>query len=340
MEAGIPEERKNHLPETQWDTIRYETALGRDPETGEIGFLAEKILLKTAESAQAQERAFFPFDSPPRKTLLTPKTSGVRTVVNKVPGRKDNYYSEVYRERGKGWVVAFQLGPRRSALGGLPQDESKFPVTTWFKELLTKGIHTFALSGMGMRMASPPGQEPTLWPSGSNLPWVVSHLSETHPESFRRWIEHLKTAIPDLETVRTIERSEDKHRYLVIRYQSGLEVPSWGCSDGTLKLLALTLPAYLPGFSGIYLIEEPENGIHPRAVRTLFQSLSSVSGAQILLATHSPIILSAAEPHQVLCFAKTPGGATDVISGSEHPALREWRGGQNLGLLFADGVLG
>ncbi len=111
-------------------------------------------------------------------------------------------------------------------------------------------------------------------------------------------------------------------------------------SDGTLRLLALTLPAYLGDFRGIYLIEEPEDGIHPRAVETMFQSLSSVYDAQVLTATHSPVILSMAHPCTVLCFAKTEDEATDIVLGSEHPALRDWHGESNLGVLFAAGVLG
>ncbi len=95
-------------------------------------------------------------------------------------------------------------------------------------------------------------------------------------------------------------------------YSGGLKVPSWTASDGTLRLLALTLPAYLDDFRGIYLIEEPENGIHPRAVTTMYQSLSSVYEAQILLATHSPVILSIVNPDDVLCFAKTMEGALQI----------------------------
>lgn len=90
----------------------------------------------------------------------------------------------------------------------------------------------------------------------------------------------------------------------------------------------------------MYLIEEPENGIHPRAVETMFQSLSSIYDAQLLLATHSPVILSLVNPKDVLCFAKSSDGATDIVSGSEHPKLKEWRGETNLGVLFASGVLG
>jgi predicted ATPase len=111
-------------------------------------------------------------------------------------------------------------------------------------------------------------------------------------------------------------------------------------SDGTLRLLALTLPAYLPWFQGIYLIEEPENGIHPGAAETVYQSLSSTYNAQILLATHSPIILSQAEANKVLCFKKTASGATDIIVGNKHPRLKDWQGQPNLSVLFASGVLG
>jgi predicted ATPase len=65
-----------------------------------------------------------------------------------------------------------------------------------------------------------------------------------------------------------------------------------------------------------------------------------VYGAQVLLATHSPVILGLAEPDQVLCFSRTEQGETDIVLGSEHPRLRQWRGETDLGTLFASGVLG
>ena len=105
---------------------------------------------------------------------------------------------------------------------------------------------------------------------------------------------------------------------LLYRYRGGLEVPSWMVSDGTLRLFALTLSAYLQDFRGVYLIEEPENGIHPRAVETVVQSLSSVYAAQVLVATHSPGILGMVKPEDVLCFAKTKDGASDIVLGREH----------------------
>lgn len=73
-------------------------------------------------------------------------------------------------------------------------------------------------------------------------------------------------------------------------------------------------PTKVKGFlpEGIYLIEEPENGIHPGAISTIYDSLSSVYSAQVLLASHSPVVLNAAESASVLCFAKNAEGATDT----------------------------
>jgi predicted ATPase len=337
IEARIPEDRRQHLKKDALDTVRYEVSIGLAPGGDEFVILAEKVVLKVGTLAAPRQIDFFPAEMTPPSTLLTLKsTKNAKVVVNKVPEGNDNFYDET----GKGWDHAFKLGPRRSALANLPEDESKFPVATWLKKYLAEGVQQLTLNSLLIRKASPPGQIRGFKPDGSNLPWVVADSEKKTPELLKDWVSHLRTALPDLESVRTVERPDDKHRYLILRYAGGLDVPSWMASDGTLRLMALTLPAYLPGLTGVYLIEEPENGLHPRAVETMFQSLSSVYNAQILLATHSPVILSLVDPANVLCFAKTAEGATDIVNGKEHPALREWRGEVNLSDLFAGGVLG
>jgi len=349
IEAQIPESYRGSLANQDFNAIRYEVSVGISPDTNEVSLLAEKALLRVATRPTHRPVHLFPSMRNQPQSILGPKTkakpsrvaiANELTILNKVPGGNTNFYSEVYHEAGEGKAPAFRLGPRKSALGNLPEDESKFPVTTWLKRLLSDGVQQFVLNSMLIRKASPPGQVRSFRPDGSNLPWVIELLRTRSLDRFRDWIAHLQTALPDIEDIRTIERPEDKHRYLMICYRGGFEIPSWVASDGTLRLLALTLPAYLPDFKGVYLIEEPENGIHPRAVETLFQSLSSVYDAQILMATHSPVILSCASASDVLCFAKTPEEATDIVLGSEHPALRDWHGETNLSVLFAAGVLG
>jgi predicted ATPase len=343
LEAAVPQTTRKLLAKP-FVSFRYEIRIGLDPETQEVGILDEKAWLQQAKPTPTApiQRKLFPMEPIIPDTLLTNREKRWQRVLSKAHGGNDNFYVEVRETgNGKGWFPSIRLGPKKSALANLPEDESKFPVATWFKRTLMEGVQQIALNSMQLRKPSPPNRGKGFSPDGSNLPWVVWNLEQSaNQERFAWWVDHIRTALPDIESIQTVERPEDRHRYLMLHYHGGLKVPSWMASDGTLRLLALTIPAYIPDFKGICLIEEPENGIHPKAVETVFQSLSSVYDAQVLLATHSPVILSVAEADKVLCFKKTDSGATDIVRGSEHPALRNWRGGINLGDLFAAGVLG
>jgi hypothetical protein len=131
-----------------------------------------------------------------------------------------------------GWNNPFRIGPTKSALASVPEDETRFPVATWVKQVLGEGVQRLVLSSEAMRRPSPPGR--------------VRHAD---PQCFQKWVEHVREALPDLESITTREREEDRHRYLVLRCHNGLEAPSWLASDRTLRLLALTLLAYAPEVS-------------------------------------------------------------------------------------------
>ncbi len=263
LEAKIPEPLRARLAIPVYDTIRYEVGIGLTDDDSELAITAEKGWLKISKPSNGVQRELFPVRHEPPTTLFSSKQAKTRSLFSKTPGGNDNYYADAHGRDGR-WAPAFKLGPRKSTLGNLPEDESNFPVSTWFKQLLSEGVQQIVLNSLRIRRASPPGQERGFKPDGSNLPWVIADLEKKHPERLQDWIAHLRTALPDLEGIRTNVREDDRHRYLTLIYSGGLEVPSWMASDGTLRLLALTLPAYLDGFQGVYLIEEPENGIHPR----------------------------------------------------------------------------
>ena len=322
VEAKIPEHRRRLLYVPKSDVVRYAISIGIDPQTAEIVIRAEKGWLKVSEAAkQRPQKTLFPSPDDPPETIVTAQRQGTgRSLFSKSAGGNDNYYAEAHEREGR-WGPAFKLGPRKSTLANLPEDEENFPVSSWFKQLLKNDVERIVLNSRFIREASPPGQSRGFMPNGSNLPWVIAALEDASRGRLMEWVAHLQTALPDLEDVQTVVRDDDRHRYVVLVYRGGLKVPLWMASDGTLRLLALTLPAYLQDFRGVYPIEEPENGIDPRAVETMVQSLSSVYDAQIPMATHSPVILSIVEPKAVLCFAKTAAGATDIVSGSNHPEL-------------------
>ena len=208
-------------------------------------------------------------------------------------------------------------------------------------DMLGLKVRKLILDGRRLREASPPAHTGAgLSPDGSNLPWIVRHLVEKHETRFQEWLDHVRIVLPELKGIRVVEREDDHRAYLMLSYGAGIEVPSWSVSEGTLRLLVLTVIAYLPDTGQIYLIEEPENGIHPLAIEAVYQSLLSVYGSHVFATTHSPTLLGCASPREVLCFAADPEGATDVISGADHPRLGEWRRAADMDLLFAPDVLG
>jgi len=346
VEMEIPAKRLAMLANGKsFETVRYEIAIGIHEQTGEYGIQDEQVILceKGVVANEPQQRSLFPAPVDPPSTIMHPKTVGQKKkrTVRKVPGGSDNFYSESESEKSEGgWAPSIRLGSRKSGLANMPEDETRFPVTTWLREMLVNGTQKLMLNSLALRQSSRPGQGRLFKPDGSNLPWVIEGLRADNPARYRQWIEQLQTALPDIEDVLTVELPDTRHRFLQVVYRGGLKVPSWMVSDGTLRMLALTLPAYLTHFEGIYLIEEPENGIHPMAMETVYQALHSVYSAQILLATHSPVILGCAELEEILCFKKAQNGATDIVSGRDHPALQQWRGSLAVSDLYASGVLG
>ena len=341
VEARIPDKLRELIRTPELNTARYQVAIGFDDTQRQFEIKNETLLLKRGKEHQLPLRDLFPSSLPTPSTLQDSiRGKSNKVVINKVPGGNDNFYSEIYPKSGKGWAPSFRLGSRKSALGNLIADEDSFPVATWFRSFLTDGVQQLVLNSLRIKSPSPPTRVDGFLSDGSNLPWVVARLRRQHPKRYSAWIDHLQTALPDLIDISTVERSEDKHCYMVYNYAGDYKVPSWLVSDGTLRLTALTLTAYLPDLHGIYLIEEPENGIHPGAVTTVYDSLASVYEAQLLTATHSPVFLSCAQLDDVLCFAKDSNGRTDIVLGSEHPALRKWRGEVDLGILLGSGVLG
>ena len=338
VEAPIPSSVRDRMSEDRksFDLVRYELEIGMDHANNELGLNHETLLLGTNQSTgDVQQRSLFPAARADAPDILTQQTRGFRVAIKKVPGGNDNYYPE----GAATYTPSFKLGRTKSALAHIPADEKSFPVGSWFRGMLENGVQNVVLNSQVIRQPSPPGLGLRFQTDGSNLPWVVGELKRDAAR-FSLWLDHVRTALEDVIDIDIIERDEDRHRYLVLRYANGAEVPSWLVSDGTLRLLALTIPAYLKDLDDIFLVEEPENGIHPRAIETIVQSLSSIYSGQVLLATHSPVALNLLDAEQVLCFAKDAGGATDIVAGNLHPALQNWRRGHpDLGTLFASGIL-
>lgn len=261
-----------------------------------------------------------------------------KILLERSANKRDKVYWE-HQTRGAGWGLDLKSIPQRSVLGNVVRDEERLPLTLWFHDQLKLGFRRVLLQDPALHRPVSASKAKAFPTDGSYLPAAVARL-DASPEKKTRWIEHLQTALPDIDDVVVRERPEDRRTYVSVKYRAGVEVPSWAVSDGTLRLMALTVLAYDPESVGkFFLVEQPEDGIHPRALETAYQSLEGMYDAQVMLTTHSSLLLNIVEVEQVLCFTRDDEEGTRVVPGAEHPALRDWQRDTNLGMLFAAGVL-
>lgn len=341
VEARVP---KSLAPQNAFDPaprfVRYELEVGWDEiATSEQppAILSENLWLMqgarpVARGELVQSELLFPSIARPGRELIQKKTpkGWVKSASKTKAGNA--YFKD---ERTK-FNLQLRNPAEKSALSTLPEDETRFPISNWFKRELAEKVQRIMLRSEKMQFPASPLKDLRFAADGSNLPQVVRKLKE-NGAAWKGWMGHLRTALP-IRDISVEEEKATRSLFLRVTYDSGHSVDSWHLSDGTLRLLALTLLAYVEDVGSVYLIEEPENGIHPQAIEAVYQSLSSLVEGQVLVATHSPVLVAQVEPAQLLCFSKS-GDETDIIVGDQHPLLKEWQGKVDLARLYAAGIL-
>jgi predicted ATPase len=261
--------------------------------------------------------------------------------------------NETHSEPGRSSVGVYDLpgymytyGPDESALARLPPDRKRFPTANAIRTILGKGLTLLDPNAAAMRKPCSAMDPEELLPDGRNLARVARRLlapggngHDFDPAAAKAdWIAHLQLALPDLEDICWAQREDDRAEYLKVRFAGGIECPSGSLSEGTLRMLALTLPAFLPAHRTVYLVEEPENAVHPHALEIILSALRAIPVAQVLVTTHSPLLVDLVGKEALLVFSKKEGQVM-VQAGSRHPALVEWDGRPRLSSLLSAGYL-
>lgn len=320
----------DQLPNWSDKLVRYRLAIRQDDR---LGVCVDDELLAQYSRSQLPSGKTIEFSPNVKPKRLLGKTA-----------KGTDFYT---REKGT-YQDSFNFGLDKLTLGLTPPDEDRYPTANAVRRFLMQGVRYIQLNSPAMRLPCPATRPVDLELDGTNLARVVGRLLGANgglgpywAESgspVANWAEHLRYALPDLRNIGWARRQADNAEYLMLRYDNGLEAPSWVLSDGTLRMLALTLPAFLPPEPALYMVEEPENGVHPKALEIILRSLSTVPGSQMLLATHSPFVVQQCGIEPLLCFSRD-GQGTHIANGTNHPSLKEWDGTPDLGVVFAAGVL-
>ncbi len=113
---------------------------------------------------------------------------------------------------------------------------------------------------------------------------------------------------------------------LIFDMAGAKEIPAHSVSEGTLLALALLTLLWSPDCPNLVLLDDIEQGLHPKAQRELIgqirQILAQRPGLQIVLTSHSPYIVDELEAEEVWLLATDAEGVAQAKRLSDHPDAR------------------
>ena len=184
---------------------------------------------------------------------------------------------------------------------------------------------------------------------GSGLAPTLDYLRNEAPDKFQSLQKMLKRIVPGVREVgvrrakvmvnrqRLIEVDGKSISYeesqeivgqeVVLDMNTGKRIPAHAISEGTMLALGLLTVLMNPNQPNLVLLDDVEQGLHPKAQRDLIAVLKEIlqdnSNLQIIFSTHSPYIVDELIPSQVHVLSNNNSGMTRCKRLDEHPDV-EW----------------
>ena len=135
-----------------------------------------------------------------------------------------------------------------------------------------------------------------------------------------------RSPVDDPEQIPMLQKSDGKGIYFELT-SGGEPIPARQVSDGVLLVLAYLAVLHLPRPPRVILVEEPENGIHPKRLQDVLTILRDLVGdqsqTQIILTTHSPYVVDLFEPEEVTLCQKKDDGSIGIRRLSDSKTVCE-----------------
>lgn len=171
---------------------------------------------------------------------------------------------------------------------------------------------------------------------------VLNAIGQMRPDVWGEMLDVLKVACPDLRDVRFPPQGGDGKVFLSwfekpFENEAGFSPEH--LSDGIMRMLALVAILMTPDPPPLICVDEPEIGLHPELVELVAELLqSAATRTQLVVATHSPELVSKLKPNEVVVVEKEDGAT--VMERLSEEELAVWLDKFRLGDLWTSGHIG
>lgn len=144
---------------------------------------------------------------------------------------------------------------------------------------------------------------------GTGLAGLYDALLSRDRAAFIELENAFRRLFPTVRALR-LDNTREGQKVLGLTLLDGAKVTTDEMSEGMLYWLAFAILDHLDPVD-LLLIEEPENGLHPSRIREVVRVLRAHSlRTQVILATHSPLVINELEPEEVTLITRTPEHGT------------------------------
>jgi predicted ATPase len=192
---------------------------------------------------------------------------------------------------------------------------NQYSNSSFFQAIREVNVYDFAPIYLSSKISSSVNMDRT----GQGIANTLLDILLTNRDRFDELQYRLTQLVPHIKSI-ALPRGENQtfSIELVDRY-SQHHIPASDISDGTLRILAFLTALYQENTPSIICFEELENGVHPWLLHKMMELLKIVSTegitgkpVQVLITTHSPVLLNYVEPHQVRAVELDKEGKTQV----------------------------
>lgn len=180
-----------------------------------------------------------------------------------------------------------------------------------------------------------------LRPNAENLAAYLYLLQQKHPVNFRHIEEHIRLVAPffDRFLLAPLAQNERSIKLEWAHKNSDAYFDAYSFSDGTLRFICLATLLLQPEPPALILLDEPELGLHPFALKILAEMIeAAASKSQIILATQSVTLLNNFSLKDVVVVEHD--NTKSSFKRLDETALTHWLEEFNLGELWESNVLG
>jgi predicted ATPase len=186
------------------------------------------------------------------------------------------------------------------------------------------------------------GETFRLLPDGSNLFSVLKSIQDQEPSVWEEVNHVLRITYPNFHHLTLPDEGGDGRiflRWWERPFTGGYNFSANLLSDGTVRLLFLLAILKSPHPPSLICLEEPEFGLHPEWIKLLGELLEeAATRTQIIVATHSPTLISYVKPQHVVVVEKEDGAT--YMERLTEAEMADWLGDFQLGELWVAGHIG